>query len=56
MHSTDLIRFYPTPANLSSTCPNTDCLATSNGVRTKRNTARFALLLVENEADNNSQT
>ena len=36
--------------------PNTDCLAASNGVCTKRNTARFELLLFENEVNNNSQT
>ena len=36
--------------------PNTDCLATSNGVCTKRNTAQFGLLLVKNKVNNNSQT
>jgi len=55
MHSTNLVCFYPTPANLSTARPNTDCLAASNGVCTKSNMARFALLLAENEADNNSQ-
>ena len=29
MHLTDLAPFYPTPANSSSTYPNTDCLAAS---------------------------
>ena len=57
MHSANLVRFYPTtPAKLGSARPNTDCLAASNGVCTKRNTARFGLLLVENEVNNNSQT
>jgi len=36
--------------------PNTDCLTASNGVCTKRNTAQFGLLMVENEVNNNSQT
>ena len=56
MHSTNLVRFYPTPAKFDSTCPNTDCLATSNGFCTKRNTTRFGLMLFENEVNNNSQT
>jgi len=57
MHSTNLVRFYPiTPVKLGSTRPNTNCLATLNGVCTKRNTARFELLLIEKEVKNNLQT
>ena len=36
VHSINLVRFYPTPAKLGSAHPNTDCLATSNGVCTKK--------------------
>jgi len=36
--------------------PQYDCLAASNGVCTKRNTARFELLLFKNKVNNNSQT
>jgi len=56
MHSTSLVPFYPTPAKLGSAHPNTDCLAASNGVCTKRNTAQFELLLIKNEVNNASQT
>jgi len=57
MNSTNLVRFYPTtPPKLGSAHPNTDCLAASNGVCTKRNMARFELLPFENEVNNNSQT
>ena len=56
MHSTSLVRFYPTPAKLDSARPNTDCLAASNGVCTKINTAWFGLLLVESKVNNNLQT
>ena len=35
---------------------STDCLAVSNGVCTKRNTAQFGLLLFENKVSNSSQT
>ena len=56
MHSNYLVRFYPTPAKLGSTHPNTDCLAALNGICTKRNTARFEMLLLESEVNNNSQT
>ena len=57
MHSTNLIHFYPTtPAKLGSARPNTDCLAASNGVCTKRNTARFELLPSKNKVNNSSQT
>ena len=56
MHSTNLVRFYPTTAKLGSARPNTDCLTALNGVCTKRNTAQFGLLLVEKEVNNNSQT
>jgi len=45
--------FYPTPANPGS---NTNCLATSNGICTKRNKAWLGLLLFENKVNNNSQT
>jgi len=54
MHLTSLAPLYTMPAG--SARPNTDCLAASNGVCTKRNMARFGLLLVENEVNNNSQT
>ena len=53
---TKLACFYPTPAKLGSVRPNTDCLAALNGICTKRNTARFELLLFENEVKNKSQT
>jgi len=57
MHSTNLAHFYPTtPAKLGSTRLNTDYLATSNGICTKRNMAQFELLPFENEVNNNSQT
>jgi len=57
MHSTNPVRFYPTtPAKFGSVRPNTDCLASSNGVCTTRNTARFELLPFENEVNNNWQT
>ena len=56
MHSTNLVHFYPTPAKLGSARPNTDCLATSNGIFTKRYTARFELLLFKNKVNNNSRT
>ena len=56
MHSTNLVCFYPTPAKLDSAHPNVDCLAALNGVCTKRNTAQFEVLLLENEVNNNSQT
>ena len=52
MHSTNLLSI---PYH-SSARPITDCLAASNGVCTKRNMARFELLLFENEVKNNSQT
>ena len=56
-NSTNFACFYlSTPAKLGSTRPNTDCLAASNGVCTKRNTAQFELLPFENEVNNNSQT
>ena len=54
--SLSLLTFYSTPANPVSTRPNADCLAASNGICTKRNTARFGLLLFENEVNNNSWT
>ena len=44
------------PPKLGSAHPNTDCLAASNGICTKRNTVQFKLLLFENEVNNNSQT
>ena len=47
MHSANLAGFYPTPAKLGSARPNADCLAASNGVCTKKNMARFELLLFE---------
>jgi len=53
MHSTNLVRFFITPAKLAGARPNIDFLAASNGVFTKRNTARFGLLLFENEVNNN---
>ena len=34
MHSTNLVRFYPTPAKLGCGRTNTDCLDVSNGVCT----------------------
>ena len=48
--------FLSHTSKLSSARPNTDCLAASKGVCTKRNMARFELLLFENEVNNNSQT
>ena len=51
-----LLTFCSTPANPISAHPNTDCLATSNGVCTKRNIARFWLLLFKNKINNNSWT
>ena len=48
--------FLSHTSKLSSARPDADCLAASNGVCTKRNTARFELLLFENEVNNNSQT
>ena len=56
MHSNYLVHFYPTPAKLGSTHPNTDCLAALNGVCTKRNPARFEMLLFKSKVNNNSQT
>ena len=56
MHSANLAHFYPTAAKLGSTHPNTDFLAASNGVCTKRSPARFGLLLFKNKVNNNSQT
>ena len=43
-------------SKLGSACPNTDGLATSNGVCTKGNMARFGLFLFENKVNNNLQT
>ena len=40
--------FYPTSAKLGNACPNAGCLAASNGVCTKRNTAQFEPLLFKN--------
>jgi len=56
MYSTNLVHFYPTAAQLVSARPNTDCLAASNGVCTKRSKAQFELLLFENKVNINSQT
>ena len=56
MLSTDLVCLYPMPEKLGSTRLSTDFLAVSNGICTKRKTARFWLLLFENEVNNNSQT
>ena len=52
MQLTSLAPLYPTAG---SACPSIDCLATSNGICTKRNMAQFGLLLFENEVNNNSQ-
>ena len=43
-------------SKLSSARPITNCLAASNGVCTKRNTAQFGLLLFENVVKNNMTT
>ena len=56
MHSPNLVLFFLSPAKLNSACPISNCLAASNGICTKRNTAQFELLLFENEVKNNSQT
>jgi len=48
--------FLSHTSKLGNAHPNTDCLAASNGVCTKINMARFGLLLVEKEVNNNSQT
>jgi len=57
MHSTNLVHFYPTtPTKLGSARLNTDCLAASNGVCTKKNPARFELLPSKNKVNNSSQT
>ena len=50
------VHFYPTPAKLVSTHPNTNCLAALNDACAKRSTAWFRLLLFKNEVNNNSQT
>jgi len=42
--------------SLGGARPNIDCLATSNCVCTKRNTARFELLLFENKVNTDMTT
>ena len=55
-----LLLFIPLQQALAAHALNTDCLAASNGVCTKRNTSRntawFGLLLVENEVNIGLQT
>ena len=47
--------FLSHTSKLGSAHPNTDCLAASNGVCTKRNKAWFELSLFESEVNNNLQ-
>jgi len=46
MHLTNLAPFYLATANPGSACPNTDWLAASNDICTKRSMAHFKLFAV----------
>ena len=48
--------YMPCQQTLAVHALNIDCLAALNGICTKRNTARFRLLLFKNKVNNNSQT
>ena len=56
MHLTYLVLSIPCQQTQAAHSLDTDCLAASNGICTKRNTAQFGLVLFENKVNNNSQT